>query len=143
MQTLSFTWLGHATFLLRSPGGKRILIDPWVDDESVLPESAKKLGELDLMLITHGHSDHTADAVSIAPRDRRARDRALRDLPCGSSSKGTAERRRGMKHGGTLTIGGLSITMVNAVHSSSVVEDGRDRVPRPRRPATSSGSRTG
>ena len=53
------TWLGHATFLLQSPGGKRILVDPWVTANPSCPESAKKIGALDLMLITHGHSDHT------------------------------------------------------------------------------------
>src|SRR5262245_20122253 len=62
---LSITWLGHATFLLRSPGGKRILFDPWVTGNPRSPESAKKLGELDLILITHGHADHTGDAVAI------------------------------------------------------------------------------
>ena len=64
--SLSITWLGHATFLLQSPGGKRIVLDPWVNGNPTSPEAAKKLGALDLMLITHGHSDHTADAVSIA-----------------------------------------------------------------------------
>ena len=63
---LSFTWLGHSTFLFRSPGGKRILIEPFVASNPSCPESAKKLGELDLILITHGHSDHAADAASIA-----------------------------------------------------------------------------
>ena len=55
MSSLSITWLGHATFLLTSPGGKRILFDPWVTGNPSSPESAKKLGALDLMLITHGH----------------------------------------------------------------------------------------
>ena len=62
---LSITWLGHATFLLQSPGGKRILFDPWVTGNPKSPESAKKLGALDLILITHGHGDHTGDAVAI------------------------------------------------------------------------------
>ena len=51
------TWLGHSTFLLQSPGGKRILFDPWVTGNPRSPESAKKLGALDLILVTHGHSD--------------------------------------------------------------------------------------
>src|SRR5262249_57009634 len=63
--SLSITWLGHATFLLQSPGGKKMLFDPWITGNPTSPESAKKLGALDLMLITHGHHDHTADAVSV------------------------------------------------------------------------------
>ena len=50
MQPLSFTWLGHSTFLFRSPGGKRILIDPWVAGNPACPESSKKIGDLDLIL---------------------------------------------------------------------------------------------
>ena len=64
--TLSFTWLGHSTFLFRSPGGKRILTDPWVAGNPACPESSRKIGDLDLILISHGHSDHTGDAVAIA-----------------------------------------------------------------------------
>src|SRR4030081_3363844 len=63
--SLSITWLGHATFLLQTPGGKTILLDPWVTGNPTSPPEAKKLGALDLVLITHGHSDHTGDAVSI------------------------------------------------------------------------------
>ena len=58
MSTFSFTWLGHATFLFESPGGKRIVLDPWITGNPSSPDSAKKLGALDLILISHGHSDH-------------------------------------------------------------------------------------
>jgi L-ascorbate metabolism protein UlaG (beta-lactamase superfamily) len=65
MQT-QIQWLGHSTFLITSPSGKRILIDPWVQGNPACPEEAKRLSGVDIMLITHGHSDHCADAVSIA-----------------------------------------------------------------------------
>jgi glyoxylase-like metal-dependent hydrolase (beta-lactamase superfamily II) len=65
VSALSITWLGHATFLLQTPGGRRILFDPWVTGNPASPESAKKLGALDLILVTHGHSDHVGDAVAI------------------------------------------------------------------------------
>src|SRR5215212_3318074 len=66
MSKLSITWLGHATFTLRTPGGKRVIVDPWVTTNPSCPEGSKKVGDLDLMLVTHGHSDHTSDVVSIA-----------------------------------------------------------------------------
>src|SRR5690348_18465292 len=62
--SLSITWYGHATFLLTSPGGKRIVFDPWWTGNPTAPESAKKIGAVDLILITHGHNDHTGDAVA-------------------------------------------------------------------------------
>jgi L-ascorbate metabolism protein UlaG (beta-lactamase superfamily) len=120
---LSFTWLGHSTFLFRSPGGKRILIEPFVASNPSCPESAKKIGELDLILITHGHSDHAGDAASIA-RATGAHVIANYEICLWLEGKGI-QNTAPMGHGGTQTIGGLAITMVNAVHGSSIVDDGR------------------
>jgi L-ascorbate metabolism protein UlaG (beta-lactamase superfamily) len=125
MQKLSFTWLGHATFTFRSPGGKRIIMDPWVSTNPMCPESAKHVGALDLMLITHGHGDHTADAVSIG-RSSGAHVVAPFELAVWLQKKGL-QKVTGMNPGGTLHMLGLSITMVPAVHSSSV-EDGSEVV---------------
>jgi L-ascorbate metabolism protein UlaG (beta-lactamase superfamily) len=123
MRPLSFTWLGHATFLFTSPGGKRILLEPWVASNPACPDSHKKVGHLDLILITHGHSDHAGDAVSIA-RATGAHVIANYEVCLWLEAKGI-QNTAPMGQGGTQTIGGLAITMVNAVHGSSVVEDGR------------------
>jgi L-ascorbate metabolism protein UlaG (beta-lactamase superfamily) len=123
MQKLSITWLGHATFLLESPGGKRILFDPWITGNPSSPESAKKLGALDLMLITHGHGDHTGDAVSIG-RSSGAQILAPYEVSVWLQQKGL-QNVTGMNPGGTVKALGLSITMVPAMHSSSIEEDGK------------------
>jgi L-ascorbate metabolism protein UlaG (beta-lactamase superfamily) len=123
MAALSITWLGHATFLLQSPGGKKILFDPWVTGNPTSPESAKKLGQLDLILITHGHSDHTGDAVSIG-RSSGAQIVAPYEVSVWLQQKGL-KSVTGMNPGGTLKVLGLQVTMVPAMHSSSVEEDGR------------------
>jgi len=125
MRKLSFTWLGHATFTFQTPGGKRIIMDPWVSTNPMCPESAKHVGALDLMLITHGHGDHTADAVSIG-RSSGAHVVAPFELAVWLQKKGL-QHVTGMNPGGTLHMLGLSITMVPAVHSSSV-EDGSEVV---------------
>ena len=122
-QTLSFTWLGHATFLFRSPGNKLILIDPWLETNPSTPDAAKKIRELDLLLLTHGHADHTGDAIAVA-RATRARVVAPYELSIWLERKGL-QTVTGMNPGGTLSALGLSITMVAAVHSSSIEEDGR------------------
>jgi L-ascorbate metabolism protein UlaG (beta-lactamase superfamily) len=121
-KTLSMTWFGHATFLLGTPGGKRLLFDPWVTGNPSAPESAKKIGHLDLILLTHGHSDHTGDAVSIG-RSSGAHMIAPFELSVWLQQKGL-KNVTGMNPGGTLQALGLSITMVPAVHSSSVDENG-------------------
>jgi L-ascorbate metabolism protein UlaG (beta-lactamase superfamily) len=123
MPPLSFTWLGHGTFLFRSPRGKRVLVDPWLATNPVCPEASKKIRELDLMLLTHGHDDHTADAVSIG-RATGARVIAPYELALWLEQKGLQTVTR-MNRGGTLEAAGLSITMVPAFHSSSIIEDGR------------------
>jgi len=125
MTTFTFTWLGHATFLFCTPGGKRILVDPWVATNPACPESARKIGALDLMLVTHGHGDHAADAVSIG-RATGARIVAPYELSVWLQSKGL-QNVTGMNPGGTLDALGLSITMVPAIHSSSIEEGGRTR----------------
>jgi L-ascorbate metabolism protein UlaG (beta-lactamase superfamily) len=121
--SLAITWLGHATFLLKSPGGKRILFDPWVTGNPSSPPDAKKIGNLDLILVTHGHSDHTGDAVAIG-RSSGAQTVAPFELSLWLQKKGL-KNVTGMNPGGTLDVLGLSITMVPAIHSSSVEEDGQ------------------
>ena len=121
--SLSITWLGHATFLLKTPGGKRILFDPWVTGNPSSPPQAKKIGDLDLILVTHGHSDHTGDAVAIG-RSSGAQTIAPFELSLWLQKKGL-KNVTGMNPGGTLDVLGLSITMVPAIHSSSVEEDGQ------------------
>jgi L-ascorbate metabolism protein UlaG (beta-lactamase superfamily) len=123
MQPLSFTWLGHATFHFRSPAAKRILIDPWLTTNPMCPEAAKRIRELDLLLLTHGHDDHSADAVAVG-RATGARAIAPYELALWLQQKGL-QAVTGMNRGGTIEAAGLSITMVPALHSSSIVEDGR------------------
>jgi len=123
MTKFTYKWLGHATFLFTTPGGKRVLLDPWINGNPVTPESAKKIGDIDLILLSHGHSDHTGDAVSLG-RSSGAQVVAPYELSLWLQQKGL-KNVTGMNPGGTLRMLGLEITMVPAHHSSSIEEDGR------------------
>jgi L-ascorbate metabolism protein UlaG (beta-lactamase superfamily) len=123
MSQLSITWLGHSTFIVRTPGGTRIIFDPWVSTNPSTPETAKKVTDIDLMLVTHGHSDHTGDAVSIA-RATNAQVVAPFELSVILQNKGL-KNVVGMNTGGTLQTRGLSVTMVQAFHSSSFDDGGQ------------------
>ena len=59
---IKITWLGHATFLVVTPGGKTLILDPWVTGNPATPADKKKIDKFDYMLISHGHSDHFGDA---------------------------------------------------------------------------------
>src|SRR5437879_4945521 len=61
-------WLGQAAFLITTPGGKKILIDPFITQNPKTPPELKdlnKLGKIDVVLVTHGHLDHFGDTVAI------------------------------------------------------------------------------
>ena len=64
------TWYGQSAFKIVTPGGKILLVDPWLSNpvfENAKDEIAA-LKDVDLILITHGHSDHVGDAVEIGKR---------------------------------------------------------------------------
>src|SRR5260370_14043776 len=68
--TTELTWYGHAAFKVLTPGGKTILIDPWISNPANKSgkEDLAKLDKADLILISHGHLDHVGDAVAIAKK---------------------------------------------------------------------------
>lgn len=62
-------WLGQAATRITTPGGKVIMIDPWVTSDPKTPanfRSLEALGKVDLILATHAHFDHIADAPALA-----------------------------------------------------------------------------
>jgi L-ascorbate metabolism protein UlaG (beta-lactamase superfamily) len=122
MAALSIAWFGHATFLLTTPGGKRIVFDPWLTGNPKAPANAK-IDKADVICVTHGHSDHTTDVVPIA-RATGAPVVAVFELANYFQGKGLKDVV-GMGIGGTVDVKGLKISMVSAVHTSSIEEDGK------------------
>jgi L-ascorbate metabolism protein UlaG (beta-lactamase superfamily) len=121
MARLSITWLGHATFIITTPGGKRIVTDPWLDGNPSCPADRKKIDQADLILLTHGHSDHSADVVAVAG-GKGGEGVCVHELSIWLERKGL-QNVVGMGVGGTVQAAGLEVSMVPAVHTSSVVEN--------------------
>jgi L-ascorbate metabolism protein UlaG (beta-lactamase superfamily) len=118
---LSFTWHGHSTFVITTPGGKRIVTDPWLEQNPVCPPDMKRIARADVILLSHGHSDHTGDVVPVS-RSTGAPIIAVYELALWCERKGL-QNVKGMGIGGTIEVAGLRISMVPAIHTSSVVEN--------------------
>ncbi|HVL69486.1 MAG TPA: metal-dependent hydrolase [Vicinamibacterales bacterium] len=123
MSKLQITWLGHATFIITTPGGKRIVTDPWLEGNPMCPPERKKIDKADVILLSHGHFDHTGDIVNVA-RATGAPTLAVFELASWLERKGV-QNAQGMNIGGTANVAGLAITMVPAIHSTSVTENDR------------------
>ena len=124
MRGNKLTWLGHSTFTLTTPSGKVILIEPWVMNNPVCPASHKKLSRIDVMLITHGHGDHIGDAVALA-REHKPQIVGIYETCLWLESKGFGEQTRPMSKGGTQKVGEIEVTMVHAIHSNGIEDDGK------------------
>ena len=112
------TWLGHASFRLDSPGGKRIYVDPWLSGPTC-PESEKEPERVDLIAVTHGHGDHVGDTVELW-RKFVPPVIALVELRGWLAGQGLPEdMSQGPNKGGTVDVDGVKVTLTDANHSSS------------------------
>jgi L-ascorbate metabolism protein UlaG (beta-lactamase superfamily) len=118
---VQLTYLGHATFLVRSASGKNLLIDPWVMGNPTCPEALKNLDRVDIMLVTHGHFDHIADAVAIG-QQHTPKVIGIYET-CHWLGKKGVENALPMNKGGSQQVEGITITMVHADHSCGILDD--------------------
>ena len=120
-------WLGQASFRIKTPGGKIILIDPWITGGPKTPPQYKNdlaaLGPIDLLMVTHAHVDHIGDAPALAkmnntklygPADMVTPLVTLGILPADLT-------HRFNKTGRQTPLPGIKVTAVQADHSSLLV----------------------
>jgi L-ascorbate metabolism protein UlaG (beta-lactamase superfamily) len=114
----TLTWYGHACVEIRTPGGKTVLIDPWFGNPTS-PRRPDEVDRCDLLLVTHGHSDHLGDAVALARR-LHPQWPAIHELHLWLADQhpDVAQGVIGMNKGGTVTAAGLRVTMTGADHSA-------------------------
>lgn len=118
-------WLGQAAFKITSPGGKVIVIDPFITKNPKTPAEHKdlaKLGKVDVILVTHGHGDHVGDTVELA---KMTGAKVLMNADMGTTFASIGWLEQGQmvrfnKSGPVKPVDGITVTMTRAEHSSSL-----------------------
>lgn len=108
---MKVTWLGHSAFICKF-SDISVLIDPFISGNTLAPIKVGDLPKVDVVLVTHSHTDHFGDAPEIVRKFNAyfvSSYEVAQKIPGGKSI--------GMNIGGTVTIGNLKVTQVQAVHS--------------------------
>jgi len=119
----SITWLGHATVLITTPKGTTILIDPFIEHNPKYPRDYRLPARIDLLLLTHGHMDHIADALPVAKKYGPQVFGVVEVIGWLESQGLDGEKSAGMNIGGSHTHADVTFTLTEARHSSSM-QDG-------------------
>ena len=120
---MKITWLGHSGFRLET-GKAVLLIDPWLAGNPSFPEGQEEAATKGAthILLTHGHGDHASGALAIA-KETGAQILCIHELAERWGEEEGVEVL-GFGKGGTVEAGDAKVTMVNAVHSSSLESAG-------------------
>jgi len=120
-------WLGHATFDLVGPAGQKLLFDPFFVNNPKFPQNlgaeVTAPAAYHCLVVTHPHADHFEDALPLLKDDPALK--VITQFEVGTWLKGEGvddNQIIGMNTGGTVTFMDVRITMVTAVHTSSVVQ---------------------
>lgn len=124
---VSIRFLGTAAFEFITSENKRILIDPYLDENQVSPYKVADLDRLDLLLVTHAAYDHLGDAEAILRRFPELK------LICGADVRGylmhrgiDGERLRAIPWGMMIQENGIKVRPVESRHWSYIqTEDGQ------------------
>ena len=120
-------WLGQASFRIKTPGGKIIVVDPWITGGPKTPAPYKTdlaaLGKVDVLLVTHGHVDHIGDAAAIAKLNN-TKIYGPADMITPMITLGLIPAELGHRFNKSGTVKpqpGIKVTAVRAEHSSLLV----------------------
>lgn len=116
---MKITWMGHASFRIEI-GDQVILLDPWVAGNPMFDPARRgeAIQGATHILVTHGHGDHADDAPAIA-RELGIPVVGIYDLMQWYTA-GHGIETVGFNKGGTVRLGDVAVTMVNATHSSTI-----------------------
>src|SRR3982075_4118984 len=120
----TLTWLGHAAFRIDTDAGKRIYVDPFLQNNPKTPDGEKQPERVDIIAVTHGHVDHAGEVPALSKQFPDAQIVAQVEVKGWRGAQGAnGGGRPGTNKGGTQEIDGVRFTLANAFHASSA-DDG-------------------
>jgi L-ascorbate metabolism protein UlaG (beta-lactamase superfamily) len=125
------TWYGQSGYKIVTPGGKTLLIDPWLENPvfDKAKEELAALKNVDLILLSHGHGDHVGESVEIGKKtgaklvanvDLTAAMVSVLGYPANQADVDTTGHIGGQL---TLLAGEVKVCFVPAMHGSTVRKD--------------------
>ena len=117
MAGVQLTWLGHGSFRFDTPGGKRVYLDPFFDNPK-FPEDEREPERIDILAITHGHSDHVGNSVDLIKRFKPTVVGMVEIVGWLGNQGADVGEMPGTNKGGTRNVDGVKFTMTDAKHSS-------------------------
>lgn len=113
---MEIRWLGHSAFEIISDDGVKILIDPFISNNPACQVPVEDLNP-DIILLTHGHSDHFGDALEIS-NSTNAPIACIHEISLFLAKQGI--RNIGVNIGGSFIFRNIKFTMLEAKHSSDI-----------------------
>ena len=117
-EKIKLRWNGHACFDMEDlETGKKLIIDPFIEGN---PSSKIRKEDIktDVVVVTHGHSDHVGSAPFIC-KQNNAPLVTMVELAWILSEKNEGLKVHDLNFSGTTEVAGINITAVPAMHSSS------------------------
>lgn len=118
MKINTIRYAGHSAIFLDGTDFT-LAIDPWLTTNPLCPEELKQPDSLDVIVLTHGHSDHASDAAHLA-KQYGSKVCATFELANLLAQDGVPENQLVfMNKGGSVSLDGVDVILTHAEHSNS------------------------
>ena len=116
-------YLSNSGFLLTTEEGKRVAIDPYLTGNPAAPFGPEKILPIDLVIVTLAAFDHLGDSLYLAKQGGAVLvcDYLVRQLAYAEGL--SKEQVKSCSYGGTVDRAGISLRVLQAIHTSSMVDD--------------------